>query len=155
MKICFKCKEEKCLSEFYKHKQMGDGHLNKCKVCAKIDSINNRLKNLDKYREYDRKRGSRLTQEQINNYRKKYPLATKARSKVYRMCKSGLIKKPNKCEKCGGKDSIVGHHDDYAFLTKVRWLCPPCHFKWHRENGEGKNKRLSIEEWELKYIDKQ
>ena len=43
VKICFKCKIEKPLSDYYKHAQMGDGHLNKCKSCTQADSKANAL----------------------------------------------------------------------------------------------------------------
>lgn len=37
-KVCFKCGKEKILDDFYKHPQMGDGHLGKCKECNKKDT---------------------------------------------------------------------------------------------------------------------
>ena len=41
MKTCFKCEIEKEISEYYKHAQMLDGHLNKCKECTRLDVKNN------------------------------------------------------------------------------------------------------------------
>ena len=37
-KVCFRCNTEKSLNQFYKHKGMADGHLNKCKNCTKKDT---------------------------------------------------------------------------------------------------------------------
>lgn len=37
-KVCFRCLVEKPLTDYYTHKAMGDGHLNKCKECTKSDT---------------------------------------------------------------------------------------------------------------------
>ena len=57
-KTCFKCLITKPLADFYKHPQMGDGHLNKCKECTKKDVREHREKNLEALLEYDRLRAS-------------------------------------------------------------------------------------------------
>lgn len=40
-KVCFKCQQEKALTDFYTHKGMSDGRLGKCKACTKADSQKN------------------------------------------------------------------------------------------------------------------
>lgn len=58
MKTCFKCEQQKPNKQFYKHSQMGDKHLGKCKECAKADVRANRAANKKHYLEYDRKRSA-------------------------------------------------------------------------------------------------
>lgn len=141
-KVCFKCGIEKPLSEFYKHSQMADGHVNKCKDCNKKDVRENRKKNLDYYRNYDRERGSRQSNDYKISYRERFPKKYYAHTVVESAVAKGMIIKPVKCECCGNeieKEKLHGHHDDYDSPLDVRWLCASCHNEWHRINGEGKN----------------
>lgn len=158
MKECFKCHEVKPLSEFYKHKQMKDGRLNKCKDCSKKDVSSNYRNNIDHYKEYEKSRanlphrvkaredyaktdeGIKRGNEAKNNWTRRNPIKRMASTIVGNAVRGGKIHKPSNCESCNSEPSrLHGHHDDYAFPLVVRWLCPGCHNKWHKENGEGRN----------------
>jgi len=117
---------------------MADGHLNKCKGCAKSDSTANRNKNIDRVRSYDRGRGARHDATYLGEYRKKFPKKSKATGMVNNAIRDGkLFKQP--CEKCGSEDKLHAHHDDYAKPLNIRWLCAAHHSQWHRDNGEALN----------------
>lgn len=137
MKTCFKCGDNKPLSDFYKHKQMPDGRVNKCKECNKNDVRANRRVRIEHYRSYDRERGSRKTSLNTKKYREENPNKYKAQTMVGNAIKSKkLFRMP--CEICGSTPAH-GHHDDYLKPLNVRWLCPVHHCEWHNINGEGKN----------------
>lgn len=68
MKICFKCGKTKSLEDFYKHPQMSDGHVNKCKECNKLDVHKNYADKSDYYSEYDKNR-QRRSKARIFNHR--------------------------------------------------------------------------------------
>lgn len=57
-KCCFKCDTQKELNEFYKHPQMPDGHVNKCKECNKRDVQLNYKARASQYKAYDRMRNT-------------------------------------------------------------------------------------------------
>lgn len=137
-KQCFKCKKIKPLSEFYKHKQMKDGYLGKCKDCSRKDVTRNRNNNIEAKRAYDRKRGYRNKKGYLKEYRLKYPNKYKATNMVgHAIRDKKLFKEP--CCVCGRTDNIHAHHDDYLKPLNIRWLCAAHHKQWHRDNGEGKN----------------
>ena len=137
-KKCFKCGEVKVLSDFYKHKQMGDGHVNKCKSCNKNDVAEHREKNIEKIRAYDRARGCRHRNGYLKEYKKRFPNKYKAGNIVSNAIRDKkLFKKP--CEECGTAEHIHAHHDDYSKPLNVRWLCAAHHKQWHDEHGEAIN----------------
>lgn len=136
MKVCFKCGAEKPLTEFYKHKGMADGHLGKCKTCAKMDVRQNREKRVEKYRQYDvdRYRDDPLVRKRISlvsaKWRAENPHKAKAHNAVSNGIRDGKLVK-GVCEVCGDT-RVHAHHDDYDKPLDVRWLCPKHHSDHHR-----------------------
>ena len=146
-KKCFKCGKVKPLSNFYRQKNMKDGHLNKCIECTKIDSNKHRADNLEYCLEYDKKRANlphrveaRKAYNKTNNgkeshnkatkkYRNKNPKAYKAHNLVAYHLKAKNIKQLP-CSVCGEKDTEA-HHEDYNFPLEIIWLCNKHHNELH------------------------
>ena len=133
-KVCFKCQTEKDRSEFYKHPQMGDGLLGKCKTCTKADVKAQRLKRHEYYMAYDRKRFQDQPQRKelcaviTKRNRERWPHKYKARQAVSNAVRDGRLARPSRCSKCGDDSRrIEGHHEDYSKLLEVVWLCSLCH----------------------------
>lgn len=136
-KTCFRCGKEKPLSEFYKHPEMTDRHLGKCKECTKKDVRENRAARKEQYSEYEKVRRQRPERkayqtEQTRQYRLKYPERARAHSIVnYHIRVGNLVPKP--CEVCGELE-VQAHHDNYSEPLNVRWLCFGHHRALHRQS---------------------
>jgi len=136
-KICFKCGKRQKLCDFYAHREMRDGCVNKCKKCTKKDVKANRLKRIEYYRAFDRKRGNRQSPDYGKKYVIRYPNKNKATCIVFRAIKNGKLSR-QPCVICGSK-KVHAHHDDYAKPLNVRWLCVAHHSQWHAKHGEASN----------------
>ena len=135
-KKCFKCNTVKPLEDFYKHPQMPDGYVNKCKECNKNDVTANRNKNIEKYRAYDRARSKDPKRVKANTeitraWRAEDLRRQVAHSQVSKAIRNGgLVRQP--CCRCG-EAKTVAHHEDYDKPLEVVWLCQPCHKQRHKE----------------------
>lgn len=150
-KVCFKCSILKPLSDFYKHSRMADGHLNKCKACAKNDVSKHRDENLEKIREYDRNRpnhqeralrnkeyaktdiGKQVVAKSRNNYRNKHTIRYEAKVMFGNALRDGKVLRPSTCSYCGIDCVPQGHHNDYIKPLDVVWVCVNCHTNFHNQ----------------------
>jgi len=139
MKKCFKCNIVKPLSDFYAHKEMADGHLNKCKECAKKDSDDRfKLKQLDPHwqiKERERQRIKEAKRRDLGlakKYKKQHMpgfLRKEKYGQYINAIRDGILN-PLPCEVCG-KQKTQGHHEDYSKPLDVVWLCVRHHQDRH------------------------
>jgi hypothetical protein len=158
MKKCFKCGIEKELTEFYKHPEMPDGTVNKCKECNKKDVRENRLDKKEYYDHCDRnrpnhedrvkKQAERVKQlwhtdedfkQSIIAHKQKWQDQNqhkrKAQYAVSNAKRDGKLVASAVCEHCGTSEKkIQGHHWSYLpeHWLDVIWLCTSCHGKEHK-----------------------
>jgi hypothetical protein len=146
-KECFLCKQTKQISEFYPHKAMADGHLNKCKDCTKEYERQRRLGDFrEKILAYDRARANLPHRVKA---RAEYSQSAPGKEAHARAVKKWTIKHPNRkaantilgnairdgkvirqlCFVCGNK--AHAHHPDYDRPLDVMWLCPKHHKETH------------------------
>ena len=147
MKRCFRCGKTKALSEFYKHKQMGDGHLGKCKDCTKADQHAYYRSRIQEYKEYNRARAMLPHRVEARKqylrtdagraaYAKahaassaKYPERTKAKQMLANAVRDRRVI-PLPCFVCGAK--AQAHHPSYSQPLDVVWLCTTHHREVHK-----------------------
>ena len=148
MKKCFKCSQLLNLSEFYKHSEMLDGHLNKCKSCTKTDVENRRKEKASDIdwvlseRKRHREKSKRYRELGIiskNNAQKKWALNNPEKKQAHRRLQSALkLGKLHRhpCFICGNK--AQAHHDDYSKPLDVVWVCSKHHGELHVKINEKK-----------------
>ena len=137
MKACFKCGIIQPLDDFYKHSQMADGHLNKCKTCAKQDVHARRHGDgRESVLAYDRLRSkepSRKTKaaDIFKRWKQQHPERRSAQNKMASAIKSGCISAWPACALPDCTHKPEAHHPDYSNPLDVVWLCSAHHKQAH------------------------
>lgn len=148
-KQCFKCREIKNLSEFYRHPAMGDGYLGKCKTCTKRDVAERtgRLGNNPAWLKKERERcrikqvryrelglAALTTKETREKWERNNRHKRKAETMAANAQRKGHIKKPTNCSKCNATGRLEKHHPDYSKPLEIVWLCTKCHGETRRKD---------------------
>lgn len=138
MKNCIICGDLKPLTDYYVHKQMGDGHLNKCKTCCKkqADEREKKLRENPDWVEKEKER-ARLKYYRLN-YREKHKPTPENKKKYIDTYKGNYPEKiAARNKSINIKPETLGnemHHWSYnkEHFTDVIELSPSDHYLIHR-----------------------
>lgn len=155
-KVCFKCGRKLPLSEFYRHPQTADGHLNKCKDCTKKDTK----------QDYDRKAKdeSWLAKERTRGREKYHRLNYKEKEFHHKTRRDFHPTNDRRALKARGYnvEGKEAHHWNYNEPRSVILLSPKAHHRIHKYITVSRDDkycytldglRLDTEEKTLKYYD--
>lgn len=137
MKACFKCGVIQPLDYFYKHQRMADGHLNKCKTCAKKDVHAHRHGDgRESVLAYDRLRAKEPNRKTkaaaiFNRWKQQHPERRSAQNKLASAIKSGRTSAWPACALPDCANKPEAHHPDYSNPLDVVWLCSAHHKQAH------------------------
>lgn len=137
MKTCFKCGHTKPLFDFYKHKKMADGHLNKCKECAKADVHQHRHgAGREKVLAHERARAktekrAALRARTVAEWVSENPRKRRAHIALGNAVRSGKVVPWPVCAVPECNEKPEAHHPDYDAPLSVVWLCSAHHKQTH------------------------
>ena len=92
--------------------------------------------NTKRHRKYSKENPS-IIKEIVTRYELKNKPKRAAWAKLAEAVKTGKVVKPEKCEMCGKKKNLDGHHEDYDKALDVRWWCRRCHKEFHKGEKTG------------------
>jgi len=152
-KQCICCQEIKPLSEFHKHSQMKDGHINKCKMCvcayvskwAKSEAgklSNKRYRHSKKgkisrhrYGNSDKKRAARM--RAYPKYYAAHQPQAKAHAQIMIAVRAGRLPRPDTlpCYYCNEMAKHY-HHPSYELEHRLDVIpvCVKCHNFFHNKD---------------------
>ncbi len=118
-KICFRCKQDKPLSEFHKDSSKKDGLRGKCRQCC-----------FEANKEYySSAHGKAIVSGQTKRKWIRTKKKVSCRNLLNIAIMDGIVfKKP--CQICGSPH-VEAHHDDYDKPLEVVWLCRFHHNELH------------------------
>ena len=164
-KRCFKCGAIKPIDDFYRHPQMADGHLNKCKECTMIDVRKNYSNRKTQYHAYDRMRYRNSKERYLDHIYNGIVQRCEGRcNRSYRVCGTVPLSREEWEKFCKETDiEFMELYDVWKKSGFKRSLAPSIdrvnndmgyeinNMQWLTQSANSSKRDSTMEEWKEKY----